>query len=154
MSDLLVKQEVSFQDLKPLAGQPNNKRVGATVNPKNRKKQYRSQGYTGTFYYAEVQNMKMAEQELLRCIDTRTCPCNVDRDSKAPDSPGYVYVIQWLSEMLQNKGQEMNCIKLYIYNYIRRFLWLHYKSFYLHLEEYTLTGTGIALTHRPFNARF
>ena len=84
MSNLLVKREVTFQNLQSLAGQPNNKRVGATVNPKNRKKQYRSKGYTGTFYYASVQNMKVAEQKLLRCTDTHTCPCNVDSDSKAP----------------------------------------------------------------------
>lgn len=94
MSDLLVKREVTFQEVQSLAGQPYNKRVGATVNPKNRKKQYRSQGYTGTFYYAEVPNMKEAEQKLLRCTDTHTCPRNVDRVSKAPDTPGYVYCIQ------------------------------------------------------------
>ena len=93
-ANLLVKRQVSFQNLKSLAGQPNNQRVGATVNPKNRKKHYRSEGYTGTFYYAEVQNMYTAEQELLRCTYTGTCPRNVDRDSKAPKEPGYVYVIQ------------------------------------------------------------
>ena len=91
---LLVKQEVSFQDLQFLAGQPNNKRVGATVNPENRRKQYRSKGYTGTFYYASVQNMKVSEQKLLSCIDGGTCPDNVARSSNAPEEPGYVYVIQ------------------------------------------------------------
>lgn len=91
---LLVKQEVSFQDLQSLAGQPNNKRVGATVNPENRRKQYRSEGYTGTFYYASVQNMKVAEQKLLSCIDGGTCPGNVAGTSNAPAEPGYVYVIQ------------------------------------------------------------
>ena len=94
MSTLLVKSEVIFQNLQSLAGQPNNKQVGTTVNPTNRKKkQYRSKGYTGTFYYASVQNMKVAEQKLLRCTNTCTCPCNVDRDSKASERPGYVYCI-------------------------------------------------------------
>lgn len=91
---LLVKKQVSFQVLQSLADQPHNKRVGATGNPTNRKKQYRSQGYTGTFYYAEVQNMYTAEQKLLRCVNAGTCPRNVDRESKAPHEPGYVYVIQ------------------------------------------------------------
>ena len=91
---LLVKQEVSFQKLQSLAGHPNNKRVGATVNPENRRKQYRSDGYTGTFYYASVQNMKVEEQKLLSCVDSGTCPHNVARNSNAQEKPGYVYVIQ------------------------------------------------------------
>ena len=91
---LLGKQEVSFQNLQSLAGQPSNKRVGATVNPENRRKQYRSEGYTGTFYYAQVQNMKVAEQMLLKCVGTGNCPRNKQSTSNAPEEPGYVYTIQ------------------------------------------------------------
>lgn len=90
---LLVKQEVSFQELQTLARQPRNQRVGATVNPENRRKQYRSEGYTGTFYYAQVRNMKAAEQMLLSCVGTGNCPRNVQSGSNAPEGPGYVYAI-------------------------------------------------------------
>ena len=142
MSNLLVKREVTFQNLQSLAGQPNNKRVGATVNPKNRKKQYRSKGYTGTFYYASVQNMKVAEQKLLRCTDTHTCPCNVDSDSKAPERPGYVYCIQWWNASntiyTDSKGQEICILTTVDYHWVLLWFLLRILMFYLRLEGYTL----------------
>ena len=90
----LAIREVKIHELQSLAGQPNIQRVGATGNPDTRISQYRRDGYTGTFLYAPTQNMKKAEDKLLECTKTGTCPCNVQGKSNVPEGPGYVYVIQ------------------------------------------------------------
>ena len=90
----LDKNKVTFGELKEKAGEARTQRVGATVNVDSRISQYKREGYTGTFNYAPTQNMKKAEDKLLECTDTGTCPCNKQTKSNVSEEPGYVYVIQ------------------------------------------------------------
>ena len=69
-------------------------RVGATVDPKRRAREYTRKRYRGVMYYAETKNMKQAEGRLLAsCKGADTCAANVQRKSNAKPKAGYVYVI-------------------------------------------------------------
>ena len=69
-------------------------RAGATNNLESRNRDYvRDDGYSTecTMYYRKTQNMKMAENKLLKLCP---CPNNVQRMSNMPPKkPGFVYLI-------------------------------------------------------------
>ena len=89
----LVLSKISFKDLKEKANHRNNKRVGATVAIERRRGEYEREGYTGTMFYFQTQNMNHAENELLECTSKGLCPRNVQGSSNAQHKEGYVYVI-------------------------------------------------------------
>jgi len=66
-------------------------RVGATIDPNRRCKEYERKGYRGTMYYAPTTNMKKAENSLLNACET--CSQNIQKASNVDEEPGYVYAI-------------------------------------------------------------
>ena len=87
---MLTTVSVSFETLKQKARQVNNERVGATNNIERRRGEYERKGYSGTMYYFKTENMHSAENKLLGvCV----CTGNVQKESNAQPSEGYVYVI-------------------------------------------------------------
>jgi len=85
----LVKTNIG--DLEDRATERKTIRTGVTTDPERRKREYEYDGYAGTMYYAETQNMKRAEDRLLAICHCRE---NEQRKSNAKSEPGYVYVIQ------------------------------------------------------------
>ena len=65
-------------------------RVGATKRIEDRRGEYQRDGYTGKMYYARTENMKLAENKLLR---KRKPPDNKQSESNTTEEGGYVYVI-------------------------------------------------------------
>ena len=87
---MLTTVSVSFETLKQKAKQVNNERVGATKDIERRQSEYEKKGYSGKMYYFKTENMHSAENKLLsECV----CPGNVQKESNAQASGGYVYVI-------------------------------------------------------------
>ena len=66
-------------------------RAGSTEDPHRRKKEYEDQGYGGDMFYAKTENMRDAENRLLKARDFRH---NAQGKSNANDGPGYIYVIK------------------------------------------------------------
>lgn len=83
--------EVSQKDLKYLADESGVIRAGATNDIDRRIAQYEREGYSGEVYFAETNNMRFAENNLLRNFDFRH---NVQQSSNALEEPGYVYLIK------------------------------------------------------------
>ena len=65
--------------------------TGTTIDPARRQGEHKRDGHEGAMYYAKTQNMKKAENRLLK-----KCPCpgNTQRTSNAPSRPGNVYLIK------------------------------------------------------------
>ena len=82
----LKKRNVSSQKQLSLS---SARYVGATSNPQANYYRH-SQKYSGTISYARTQNMRKAENRLLR---SATSSNNKQRRSNAPSAPGYVYSI-------------------------------------------------------------
>jgi hypothetical protein len=76
-------------EIQNLQNQKGSIRVGSTIDPEQRAKQYYSQGYRGTMYYAETNNMQKKEDKLLENKGIH----NVHSKSNVSESEGYVYVI-------------------------------------------------------------
>ena len=90
----LTLSQVSLETLQQRAKQVNDERVGATNNIERRRGEYQREGYSGTMYYCNTDNMKDGEDRLLnQCKSSGVCPRNVQKKSNAQASPGYVYVI-------------------------------------------------------------
>ena len=66
-------------------------RCGATIDIERRRDEYEEEGYSGTMFYAETQNMMFAEDKLL---DIRVPRHNVQEVSNAQEEGGFVYVIK------------------------------------------------------------
>ena len=66
-------------------------RVGATSNPKARQASYSSQGYSGTMTVSKTQNMRSAENRMLK---SNSYKHNKQRSSNMRGKPGYVYKIK------------------------------------------------------------
>ena len=66
-------------------------RVGATIDPERRRDEYERDGYGGTMYYAQTDNMFYAENRLLELKEYRH---NIQEESNAQPEKGYVYVIK------------------------------------------------------------
>ena len=87
---MLTTVSVSFETLKQKAKQVNNERVGATNDIERRRGEYERKGYSGKMYYFKTENMHSTENKLLsECV----CPGNVQKESNAQASGGYVHVI-------------------------------------------------------------
>lgn len=72
-----------------------NYRVGSTVDPERRRKEYVREGYTGEMQYAKTTDMRRAEDRLLStCKGNNSCPANVQRQSNQKHKEGYVYTIK------------------------------------------------------------
>ena len=65
-------------------------RTGITIDPKRRAGEYIRKGLRGTMYYCKTNNMRYAEDRLLKLC---SCPENQQRKSNAQEDPGYVYLI-------------------------------------------------------------
>ena len=87
---------MTLKELLELSKERGAIRVGAAKDPKIRSYGYNREGYVGTMYYAETENMKEAENKLLESKDHRH---NVRRRSNVEEKRGYVYVI---------KGRKLN----------------------------------------------
>ena len=66
-------------------------RCGATTDIERRRDEYEDEGYSGTMFYAETQNMMFAEDKLL---EIRVPLHNVHESSNAQEEEGFVYVIK------------------------------------------------------------
>ena len=64
---------------------------GCTVDPYRCKAEYEREGYVGTIYIAETENMKKAEDKLLAHHEFWH---KVQQSSNAEEKPGHIYVIQ------------------------------------------------------------
>ena len=65
--------------------------VGTTVDPQRRRGEQKRDGKMGTMYYTKTENMRKAEDKLLKICN---CPENQQRRSNAQEGPGYVYLIR------------------------------------------------------------
>ena len=65
--------------------------VGATVDPQRRRGEHERDGITGTMYYTKTENMRQAEDKLLKICNS---PENQQRRSNAQEGLGYVYLIR------------------------------------------------------------
>lgn len=75
------------------------KRVGGTVDPERRCKEYirkykkkRLYGYRGTMFYAYTNNIKKGENRLFEACG-QGCYENIQRTSNLKEIPGYIYAI-------------------------------------------------------------
>lgn len=84
-------QRVNQTQLHEIASLKGSIRGGGTINPTSRAGAYQREGYGGTMYVAETQNMKQAENQLLQDFDFRH---NEQERSNLPKDPGFTYVIQ------------------------------------------------------------
>ena len=81
--------KVTQKELSKLASKGDY--TGTTIDPARRHKEHQRDGHKGVMYFAKTQNMKKAENRLLKkCL----CPGNTQRTSNAPSRPGYVYLIK------------------------------------------------------------
>ena len=80
---------VSQEHLIDLAKNPSNVRVGSTIDMKQRAVQYEEEGYSGDIFYTKAENMRKAEDKLLK----HPGRYNVQRQSGAKERRGYIYVI-------------------------------------------------------------
>ena len=81
---------ISQRDLQEIIERHGSIRTGATTRIDARRGEYQNEGYTGTMYYAETQNMMLAEDGLLAI---RVPRYNTQEESNAQEEEGYVYVI-------------------------------------------------------------
>ena len=67
--------------------------AGSTKDPEERADQHERNGFSGTMYYAKTQNMRLAENRLLKSRkgDYRY---NDHETSNQDEKPGYVYLIK------------------------------------------------------------
>ena len=67
--------------------------VGSTEDPEERADQHERNGFSGTMYYAETQNMKQAENKL---FDAKKGSYRYSdhQASNQEEEPGYVYLIK------------------------------------------------------------
>ena len=84
-------------------------RAGATKDHEQRKGQYEREGYSGTMYYANTDNMKSAEDKLFKI---KVPPENVQTRSNISEEPGYVYVIVGTKVVTTSGGWETWCVIL------------------------------------------
>lgn len=88
---------MSFSELIKIAPDSNAYRCGASIDPTKRKNGYSHEGYFGTMYYAYVQHVRDAEEELLAIKDWEG---NVQKRSNYKhNDEGYVYII-WTGKKL------------------------------------------------------
>ena len=86
-----VSGPVPINHLHTVADQRGAIRAGSTIDPRQRARQYAREGYSGTLYYANTENMMRAENTL---FENHTFRHNVQLRSNSPQDPGYVYVIK------------------------------------------------------------
>ena len=81
---------ITQQELHEIINEHGSIRCGATTRLEERSGEYENMGYTGIMYYAETQNMRLAEDKLL---SIRVPRYNIQDISNAQEDDGYVYVI-------------------------------------------------------------
>ena len=87
----IVTQRVLHEKLK----EKSVIRIGATRDPITRAKQYEAANYTGDMYYAETENMELAENRLLElAFINKAAKHNIQTTSNVQPTAGYVYIIQ------------------------------------------------------------
>jgi hypothetical protein len=86
----LQLKKVTQGDLKDIIEEHGSIRVGVTTRIDDRMCEYQDEGYTGTMYYADTENMWLAENRLLRI---RIPLHNEQEESNAQEEKGWVYVI-------------------------------------------------------------
>jgi hypothetical protein len=70
-------------------------RIGATVDPERRAREYELEGFSGIMRVQNVSNMRNAEDNLLRkAKEVGAGRHNRQSISNMPEAPGYVYVIE------------------------------------------------------------
>ena len=80
---------LSHEKLFDLAKKHHNVRVGSTIDVEQRAEQYEEDGYSGDMYYAKTDNIRRAEDKLLRFHGRH----NVHKRSGVKERRGYIYVI-------------------------------------------------------------
>ncbi len=83
-------RKVSQEKLSKIAHQRGAIRAGSSKHPKARAEKYKDEGYGGTMFVAPTNDMKKAENKLLR----NSLRHNTHERSNAPNKPGKVYVIK------------------------------------------------------------
>ena len=84
-------KQVSAKKLQQIASRKGAVRSGSTTDVHRRAREYKSEGYSGKFYYSKTQNMKRAENKLLQAGPGRH---NVQTTSGAQPKPGNAYTIK------------------------------------------------------------
>ena len=89
---LLQLEKIKTQDeLREKAQENGVVRAGA-IDLQRRKEELQSEGFSGTMYYTDVKNMRLAENNLLACKSKFSH--NPPKEGDAADESGYIYVIQ------------------------------------------------------------
>ena len=86
-----MKGPIAQRDLQDIIEEKGAIRCGATIDIERRRDEYEDEGYSGTMFYAETQNMMFAEDKLL---EIRVPRHNVQEVSNAQEEEGFVYVIK------------------------------------------------------------
>lgn len=100
-SSLGPPKKVPLKRLQRIASGRSAVRSGSTVDIQRRVREYQSQGYSGKPYYSRTQNMKAAEDKLLKAGPGRH---NVQKTSGAQSKPGTVYTIKGKKQGGQKRG--------------------------------------------------
>ena len=94
-------KKVPPKRLQKIASGKGAVRSGSTTDVQRRAREYQSQGYYGELYYSQTQNMKAAEDKLLKAGPGRH---NVQKTSGAQPKPGAAYTIKGAKRGGQKRG--------------------------------------------------